>query len=236
MTKLVFGNQKMNINKEEVLGIVEMLKTIENRDNIVMLPSYPFLEYYKDVVRFGSQDVSAYLKGAYTGEVSVSQIKSLGASCSIVGHSECRKYHNETIETLRNKITLLLENDVTPVFCIGESLEEYENNTTLEVIYNQISSVFDGLNNLDNIIIAYEPVWAIGTGKTPTNEEIDSTIGNIKNYIKDKYGVSDIVLYGGSVSPKNIEELNKIDNVDGYLIGGSSSIKEELKYIIEKCI
>ena len=235
MSKLVFGNQKMYIDKKGVLDIIEELKNVDRKDNIVMFPSYPFLEYYKGIVEYGAQDVSSGKEGAYTGEVSANQLKSLGATYSIVGHSECRKNHNETNETLKNKMILLLENGITPVFCIGESLEEYEKKLTLDVVYNQISSVYDNLYNLDKIIIAYEPIWAIGTGKTPTNDEINHTITNIKKYIFDKYNINNKVLYGGSVKSQNIEELNKIDIVDGYLIGGSSSSREELKIIIDKC-
>ena len=236
MSKLVFGNQKMYMTKEDVLSFITELKTITNKEHVVLFPSYPFLEYYRGIVRYGSQDISTNDNGAYTGEVSTLQIKSLGATYSIVGHSERRKYHNETNESLKIKISKLLDNNITPVFCIGENLEEYESNITLNVIYNQISSVYEGLNNLDRIIIAYEPIWAIGTGKTPTNEEISETVNNIKNYIESKYQIKSTVLYGGSVSPKNIDELNLIDVVDGYLIGGSSAKIDELKYIIEKCI
>ena len=235
MTKLVFGNQKMYIDKNSVLEIVEELKHVGYKDNIVMFPSYPYLEYYKGIINYGAQDVSFYEKGASTGEVSAAQLKSLGVTYTIVGHSECRKNHNETSETLRTKLIRLLENNITPVFCIGENLDEYEKNITLDVIYNQISSIYDELSSLDRIIIAYEPIWAIGTGKTPTNEEIDNTINSIKKYVLDKYGVSIKVLYGGSVKSQNIEELNKIDIVDGYLIGGSSSSIDELKIIIDKC-
>ncbi len=235
MTKLVFGNQKMYMNGDNVLSFIEGLNSIDKKNHVTMFPSYLYLGLYNGVVKFGAQDVSINDNGAYTGEVSASQIKSVGASYTIVGHSERRKYHSEDSELLTKKINKLLENDITPVFCIGENLEQYEQGITLDIVSNQLDFVLAHVTNPSKLIVAYEPVWAIGTGKTPTNDEIRDTIVAIKKYISEKYYFDCVVLYGGSVSPKNIDELNEIEEVDGYLIGGSSAKIDELKYIIEKC-
>jgi len=147
-----------------------------------------------------------------------------------------KRWTKETSENLYNKIVNLLNNDIKPIFCIGEHLEEKEKGITKDIIGKQILEVFDRLetNVLSNIVIAYEPIWAIGTGLTPTNEEIVDTTQYIKDLVNDKYGVDLLVLYGGSVSKKNIDELNMMSVVDGYLIGGASTKIDDFSYIIDK--
>jgi triosephosphate isomerase len=138
---------------------------------------------------------------------------------------------------LYNKIVKLLENDIIPIFCVGEHLEEKERNITKDIVGKQIMEVFDKLDttNMEKIIIAYEPIWSIGTGKIPTNEEIIDVTNYIKDLIQDKYEKRNIVLYGGSVNKDNIDILNTIDVVDGYLIGGASTKPAEFMYIMSKC-
>ena len=233
MSKLVFGNQKMYMNMDDAISFANEIKN-SDLTNVVIFPSSIYLYLYKDLCSFGSQNVSIYENGAHTGEISIDQIKSMGATYSLVGHSERRKDNNETDDLCRTKVEKLIEKDVIPVLCIGENEDENINNKTLEVLKRQINAVFTGLKS-NNLIIAYEPIWAIGTGRTPTNEDIDETVGMIKDYVKNNYNFDIRVLYGGSVSPKNIDNLNNIDIIDGYLIGGSSSKIDELKYIIEKC-
>ena len=239
MSKLVFGNQKMYMNRENVVDFINNLKTLNNLDNVVVFPSYLYLTDYSGVVNFGSQDVSNNENGAYTGEVSASQIKSTGAKYSLVGHSERRSYHKEDNNDFLLKINNLIKEDLIPVFCIGENETEYDNKETKKVLFDQITSVYNNLsiNDIPKIIIAYEPVWAIGTGKTPNNEEISEVVSYIKELVNDRYNTSNIkVLYGGSVNNKNVDSLNEMDIVDGYLIGGSSSKIDEFKYIIERCL
>lgn len=236
MSKIVIGNQKMYMNKTAVLAFVDMLKQT-NMDNkeVIVCPTYPFLEYYNDTVPVGAQNVSINDNGAYTGEVSASQLKSLNIPYCIVGHSERREYNKETDEEINKKVIKLLDNGIIPILCIGEKLEERQNKLTETVIKNELNG---DLNNLspelvEKIIIAYEPIWAIGTGLTPTLEEIDESMKFIKNYITTTYNVSKVtVLYGGSVSDKNIDELNTVESIDGYLIGGASSKPAAFQYII----
>jgi len=236
MSKIVIGNQKMYMDKEEVLTFVETLKnTNMNNKQVIVCPTYPFLEYYNGVVPVGAQNVSINDNGAYTGEVSSAQLKSLNIPYCIVGHSERREYNNETDEEINKKVIKLLENDITPILCIGEKLEERQNKSTETVIKNELTSDLKGLSpeSVERIIIAYEPIWAIGTGLTPTLEEIDQAMKFIKNYVTTTYNVSKVtVLYGGSVSDKNIDELNTIESIDGYLIGGASSKPSAFQYII----
>ena len=237
MSKIVIGNQKMYMNKEDVLTFVETLKNT-NMDNkqVIVCPTFPFLEYYNGVVLVGAQNVSTNDNGAYTGEVSASQLKSLNIPYCIVGHSERREYNKETDEEINIKIKKLLAQDITPILCIGEKLEERQNKSTETVIKNELNGDLKDLSTeaVEKIIIAYEPIWAIGTGLTPTLEEIDETMNFIKEYVKSTYNVEKtIVLYGGSVSDKNIDELNTVDSIDGYLIGGASSKPNAFKYIID---
>ena len=237
MSKIVIGNQKMYMNKEDVLEFVEMLKTT-NMDNkeVIVCPTYPFLEYYNNVVPIGAQNVSINDNGAYTGEVSALQLKSLNIPYCIVGHSERREYNNETDEEINKKVMKLLDNGIIPILCIGEKLEERQNKLTEDIIKKELAGDLKDLSPelVEKIIIAYEPIWAIGTGLTPTLEEIDSAMKFIKNYVVSTYNVNKTtVLYGGSVSDKNIDELNTIGSIDGYLIGGASAKPNAFKYIID---
>ena len=236
--KLVVGNQKTYLNRDGVLEFIE--KTKKGKcSNVVVCPSSIYLDMYLEKSKFlvGSQNVSEKGNGASTGEISAEQLNSLGVSYSIVGHSERRSDQHETSEMFYNKITKLFENDIIPIFCVGEKLEEKENNITKDVVGRQVMEVFDKLDpkNMEKVIIAYEPVWSIGTGKVPVNEEIEDVTNYIKDLVQDKYNKRVAVLYGGSVNMKNVDTLNTIDVVDGYLIGGASVKPDEFLYIMEKC-
>lgn len=235
--KLIVGNQKTYLNKEEVLNFIDGMNSVDCNE-VVVCPSYVYIDLYNEKSNFvvGAQNVSEKGNGATTGEISAEQLKYLGVGYCIVGHSERRDEQKETSENLYNKIVNLLNNDIKPIFCIGEHLEEKEKGITKDIIGKQILEVFDRLetNVLSNIVIAYEPIWAIGTGLTPTNEEIVDTTQYIKDLVNDKYGVDLLVLYGGSVSKKNIDELNMMSIVDGYLIGGASTKIDDFSYIIDK--
>ena len=234
--KLLIGNQKTYLNKEEVLKFIEFTKK-SKCDDVIICPSYPFIDLYKENSDFilGAQNVSEKVNGGTTGEISASQLKSLGVKYSIVGHSERRKDQGETNEQIVNKLNRLEEQDLNAIMCVGETLVQREKGVAKDFVASEIIEVFDNIDKdyLNNIIVAYEPIWAIGTGITPTNDEIIEMINYIKDLIKDKYNAELKVLYGGSVSKNNIDELNKIAEVDGYLIGGAST-KEEFNYIIER--
>lgn len=236
--KLVIGNQKTYLNRPEVIDFIN--KTKDSKcENAIICASFPYLDIYLEDSRYvvGAQNVSVKGNGASTGEISAEQLSSLGVTYTIVGHSERRSDNNETSDMFVSKINNLLSFDIRPIFCIGENLEQREANIEKDVVGKQIMEVFDKLDktNLEKIIVAYEPVWAIGTGKVPTNEEIDDIVCYIKDLIQDKYGARLLVLYGGSVNAKNIDELNEVESVDGYLIGGASTKADEFNYIMSKC-
>lgn len=236
--KLVVGNQKMYLNRREVEEFIENTKE-GNCNNAIICPSSLYLDLYLEKSKYnvGGQDVSINNNGACTGDISASQLLSMGATYCIVGHSERRANYHENSEFIFGKISRLLENDITPIFCIGEHLEEKERNITKDVVGKQIMEVYDKLDKekMEKIIIAYEPIWSIGTGKIPTNQDIEDVTNYIKDLVLDKYGKRTTVLYGGSVNMKNVDTLNQIEVVDGYLIGGASTKPDEFLYIMRKC-
>ena len=217
--KWIVSNHKMNLTKEEIENYVSQISSLKSTNKLVFCPSNIYLPYFQNQENYelGVQNVADRKMGALTGEVAVEQLKSLNVSYVIIGHSERRNILNESEEMIHQKIKLVLENDMIPILCIGE-----------------IDSAFLQQSNLERLIIAYEPIWAIGTGKIPTPEEITTITEWIKDYIQKKYQVSCPVLYGGSVSVSNIDELSTVSNIDGYLIGGTSLDIEKLKVIIEK--
>ena len=229
--KLVVGNFKMNLTLSEVNEYINYFKN-KNYPNVVFAPSSIYLsKFVENNLKTSSQDVSFMNIGAYTGDISAIQLKSIGVSYSIVGHSERRKYYSDD-KYVNSKLKELINNGITPILCIGETKEEKDNGITLDILKNEINMAFNGLSNLDSIIIAYEPIWSIGTGVIPTNDDINETISFIKDYIKKKYNTNNKVLYGGSVSNKNINELEKINVIDGYLVGGCSIKKEDFDLLI----
>ena len=217
--KLIVGNLKMNLLQNEINDYLgEVLKY--SFPNVVYCPSSIYLKMFVDNnLITGSQDVSAYEQGAYTGDVGASQLSSLGVKYVIIGHSERRKYYDDE-KYLNAKHKLCIKNGLIPILCIGENKEEYLQKKTIKVLEKQL----DILENIDvsKIIIAYEPIWSIGTGVLASNEEIYKITSHIKKYIYDKYQHTPKVLYGGSVNNQNIRELENILNIDGYLIGGCS--------------
>ena len=187
----------------------------------------------------GAENCADKVSGAYTGEVSASMVASTGAKYVILGHSERRAYYNETSEILKEKVKLALANGLTPIFCIGEVLEERETNKQNEVVKKQISeALFDlSADDFSKIVLAYEPVWAIGTGKTATSAQAQEIHAYIRSVLADKYGneVADniSILYGGSCNPSNAKELFSNPDVDGGLIGGASLKAENFKGVID---
>ncbi|WP_300919301.1 triose-phosphate isomerase [uncultured Duncaniella sp.] len=211
--------------------------------NFIVCPPFTHLSMVAEALKgsdiaLGAQDCATEAKGAYTGEIAASMIAALGCKYVILGHSERRQYYGETSETLREKVRLALDNSLTPIFCIGEVLEERENGTFFDVVKAQIE---EGLFNLSaeefgKIILAYEPVWAIGTGKTATDDQAQEMHAFIRKTIADKYGceVADntSILYGGSCKPSNAKELFAKPDVDGGLIGGAALQAESFMGIV----
>ena len=232
--KWIVSNHKMNLTKEEIENYVSQISSLKSTNKLVFCPSNIYLPYFQNQENYelGVQNVADRKMGALTGEVAVEQLKSLNVSYVIIGHSERRNILNESEEMIHQKIKLVLENDMIPILCIGEKEEEIPQRD--EILMAEIDSAFLQQSNLERLIIAYEPIWAIGTGKIPTPEEITTITEWIKDYIQKKYQVSCPVLYGGSVSVSNIDELSTVSNIDGYLIGGTSLDIEKLKVIIEK--
>lgn len=235
--KIVAGNWKMNTNLQEGVALAkevnEALKnTTPNCDVIIAVP-FTHLASVNDAIDteklgLGAENCADKKSGAYTGEVSASMVASTGAKYVILGHSERRQYYGETSEILKEKVALALENSLTPIFCIGEVLEERDNNTHFDVVKTQIEEALFNLSAEDfsKIILAYEPVWAIGTGKTATDDQAEEMHEFIRNVIAAKYGEEiaeeTSILYGGSCKPSNAAQLFAKPNVDGGLIGGAS--------------
>ena len=242
--KIVAGNWKMNCSFDEAEMLVdEILDRLEEQEEleceVIVCPPFPYLEMLTDMefeeqqFNVGAQNCSAYEKGAYTGEVSAKMLRSLDVDYCIVGHSERRKYFGETNEVLAEKINRLIENNMSPIYCVGEVLEEREANRHFEVVKEQLEK---GLFHLDrdainDVVIAYEPVWAIGTGKTATPDKAQEMHAFIRSLVKEHYGdaVADEIriLYGGSCNAKNATELFSQPDVDGGLIGGASLKAED---------
>ncbi len=228
--KKIFANMKMNLTLDEIKEYIN--NTREFKNEFVVIPTSIYIPYFIDNGYItGIQDVSKYDNGAYTSNVSAKQIKSMGITYTLIGHSERRHIFNETLEDVNEKVKKSLENDLKVVLCIGEKLEQKDNYKN--ILEEQIKTALEGVESIDNIIIAYEPVWSIGTGLVPTNEEIEEITNYIKSVVNDKYNKDIDVLYGGSVNEKNIDTLNKIENVSGFLVGGASLNKDKLYKIIE---
>lgn len=241
--KMVAGNWKMNTDFQEaedlLYSIEDLLADKEPDTNVVICTPYPFLELATDrsseteLFVVGAQNVSSFEDGAYTGEVSARMLDSIGVSYCIIGHSERRKYFKEDNATLAQKVKMALKYDMAPIFCVGEVLEEREANRHFDVIRQQIEESLFDLDDADfeNVIIAYEPVWAIGTGKTATPEQAEEVHAFIRSLVREKYG-DDMaeklyILYGGSCNAKNAADLFAQLDVDGGLIGGASLKAED---------
>lgn len=232
--KLVVGNFKMNLTKDEILEYIAFFKR-ENTARVIFAPSSIYLDnFIQNGLKVASQDVAFASSGAYTGDISASQLKSLGVNYSIVGHSERRKNYNDG-KYVNEKIIQLLHEEIFPILCIGETKEEHEMGKTFDILKEEIQIAFKNIdtNSLNNVIIAYEPIWSIGTGVIPTNNDVFNTVAFIKKYLSDSYNISIKVLYGGSVNNETIVDLEQIDNIDGYLVGGCSIKKDEFSKLIK---
>ncbi len=233
--KIVAGNWKMNKSHEEAINLTQKIIDADY-DNSVQLVIIPPSIYVSELskltlnslVNVGAQNCSQHEKGAYTGEVAASMLSSVGVEYTLVGHSERRQYFNEHNDELALKVNQLLNNKISPIYCCGEVLSQRENGNHFDVVKQQIS---EGLFHLSddkflNCIVAYEPVWAIGTGVTASSDQAQEMHHFIRNILADKYGKATAelitILYGGSCNPKNAKELFANPDVDGGLIGGAS--------------
>ena len=231
--KLIVGNFKMNLDYYEIEKYIDFFKD-KDYSNVFFAPSSIYLTKFVDNgLNTVSQDVSCFENGAFTGDISSSQLKSIGVDYSIVGHSERRKYYHDS-SLVNKKMIRLLEQELVPILCIGETKKERDDGKVFDILTKEINEAFDNIKTdyLKEVIIAYEPIWSIGSGNVPKNEEIEEVISYIKSYIKEKYNFNIKVLYGGSVNTKCILDLEKIENVDGYLVGGCSLKYEEFNTLI----
>lgn len=249
-TPFLAGNWKMNKGIKETTEFLKLLvnelKGISGRD-IVVAPPFTALSAAGQIldgsnIMLSAQNCHHELKGAFTGEISVEFIRETGAKFVIIGHSERRQYFGETDEGVNKKLHTIINAGLYPILCVGETLAERERNITLEIVSRQLKG---GLVNVSGdklmkVVIAYEPVWAIGTGKTATPEIAQEVHGAIRKYIESSYGLDSAInmriLYGGSVTPENISALMKERDIDGGLIGGASMKLESFVKIVKDCI
>lgn len=230
--KYLICNFKNKLLKDDILKYNRNLGEIETKVKLVLCPPSIYLSLFdKNGYDLGVQDISSFMDRIITGEIEASQIKSLGATYVIVGHSERRIYKHEINIDFINKINNALENNLNVIYCVGETLRDKENGSTFEILEKQISEV---LNNVEikNIMIAYEPVWAIGTGNVPSIKEIKENIEFISDLLYEKYECKLDILYGGSVNDENIGELCSIKGLSGFLVGGASLDVNKVKGMI----
>ncbi len=246
--KIVAGNWKMNTSLQQGIALASEINTliaekVHNDVNVIFAPPFIHLSEInkivdKEKISVAAQNCASEPKGAFTGEVSAEMLKSTGAGYVIIGHSERRTYFEEDNQTLNRKINLALENELTPIFCCGEQLNEREAGKYFDVVTQQIKEALFVLSKDDfrKIIIAYEPVWAIGTGKTATSEQAQEMHKFIRKIIATNFGneiaQDTSILYGGSCNPSNAKELFANPDVDGGLIGGASLKAQDFVDII----
>lgn len=246
--KLVIGNWKMNKSFEEaddlIIEISEFLEGLTLQTGVVLCPPYLYLELTTDHAEenefsAGAQNCSEFSNGAYTGEISAEMMSEIGVEFCIVGHSERRKYFSESNQTIANKVNQLLKHGLIPVVCCGEQLEDRQKGIHFQVVENQIKESIFHLSNeqFETVVIAYEPVWAIGTGQTATPQQAEEMHQFIRQLVEKKYGTetayATYILYGGSCNAQNALELFSQQNVDGGLIGGASLVAKDFVSIIE---
>ncbi len=240
---IIAGNWKMNKTPAETRALVEDLKTIENRTGaeVVICPMavslFAAAEALKGSdIKLGAQNVHFADKGAYTGEANAASLKELGVEYVIIGHSERRQYFGETDETVNKRTLKALEAGLKPIVCVGESLEQKQQGITNEVVCLQTKvALLNVGEKIDDVVIAYEPVWAIGTGLTATPEDANATIHAIREAIREVYGEAADrirILYGGSMNGGNAHDLMAQPDIDGGLIGGASLVAEKFAGVI----
>lgn len=242
---IIAGNWKMNKTAKEAVELINELKPLVAKSKPEVVVCVPYTDLWAvaeaikgSKIKLGAENVAWADTGAFTGEISADMLKEIGVEYVIIGHSERRQYFGETDESVNARLVQALKKDLKPIVCVGETLVEREKNRTKKVLKKQVLEGFKGLNAEDfqNIVIAYEPVWAIGTGKTATAEDANKTIGFIRSLVKKTWGnevaKSLRIQYGGSMKPSNAKELMAMRNIDGGLIGGAALKAEDFAGIV----
>ena len=243
--KVIAGNWKMNMLPNEAINFInEFAPLVKDTENEVVLCVpytdlfYALLNVQETNIKIGAQNMHFEATGAYTGEISAEMLKCINVSHVIIGHSERRQYFNETDESVNKKTKKALDTGLTPIVCVGETLEEREQGKTSDIITTQTRLALEGLTGEEvaKTIIAYEPIWAIGTGKTATAEDANESVKTIRKEIEKNYGKDEaecvIIQYGGSVKSTNAKELFTTSDIDGGLVGGASLKPEEFAKIV----
>lgn len=222
-------NHKSNFTKDEIIKYLEDYKKLNtNNHKMILIPSVCYLSLIPNDIIFGSEDVSSMGLGAYTGEINAKAIKSLGATYTLINHSERITKLNESLDISKKKLEQAFSNDLIPIICIGDTLEEHQNGTYLYKIKKDMNYLLSDIDKSKEFIIAYEPIFAIGTGLVPENNDIEK----VTTMLKETYQKE--ILYGGSANEKNIDELKKVKNIDGFLLGGISLKLPSLQQFIDK--
>ena len=243
---IIAGNWKMNNTQAEAVALVNAIKPLvkdAKKVDVVVCVPYTCIEKVKKAVRgskikVGAENIAWADKGAFTGEISAAMLKEVGAEYVIIGHSERRQYFGETDKSVNMRTVQALKNDFKPIVCVGETLEERESGKTNDVLKTQVAGAFEGFTEEDikKVVIAYEPVWAIGTGKTATSEQANDTIKFIRKTLAKMFSrpVANKVRiqYGGSMKPSNVKDLMGMSDIDGGLIGGASLKAEDFAAIV----
>jgi len=242
---IIAGNWKMNMTpaeaKELVTALVPLVK--DAACDVVICPPFVDLCAVKPIIEgtnihLGVQNIHWAAKGAFTGEISADMLKAHGVEFAIIGHSERRQYFGETDETVNMRAKAAIAAGITPIICVGESLEQRETGVTDAIVTGQTKAALEGIDAKDvaNLVIAYEPIWAIGTGKTATKEDANATIAVIRGAVSEVFGAETAdavrIQYGGSMNPKNATELMGMPEIDGGLIGGASLKAEDFSKVV----
>ncbi len=239
------GNWKMNMNKQSIIEYISNINCSTDSYDVVLAVPSCYLDFTHDLIKkqgknilLFSQNVSEYDSGAYTGELSLDMLKEVGCQGCIIGHSERRQIFNESNQVINNKLKKLIKEKFNTILCIGEDLKTRENNKVKEFLYEQLKNSLKDINEKDakDIVIAYEPIWAIGTGKTASPEDANNTIKHVRDILRELYSDetadNSVILYGGSVKPDNINDLMEKQEIDGVLVGGASLKAKDFNSII----
>lgn len=242
---IIAGNWKMNKNIEEAVSLVKDIKkgNMDKKVEVVLCVPFTDLYHVKEEIKgtnikLGAQNMHWAESGAFTGEISPLMLKEIGVQYVIIGHSERRQYFNETDEIVNKKVKSAIAHGIKPIICVGETLEQREKGIEKDIVKTQVLDDLEDISGEDvlNIVIAYEPIWAIGTGKTASSEDVNNMLMFIRETIESKYG-EDVskeirIQYGGSVKPNNIKELMAEEDIDGALVGGASLNAEDFLKLI----
>lgn len=244
-TPIIAGNWKMHYTVDETVKVINELKPLVKDAKVDVVLCVPFTSLDAALkaakgsnIKIGAQNMHFAEKGAFTGEIAPGMLEAMGVDYVVLGHSERRQYFNETDEALNKKVKAAFAHNLLPILCCGETLEERENGTTNAVVGAQIKADLEGLSKelAEKVVIAYEPIWAIGTGKTATDEQANETIKAIRDIVAEMFGteVADKVRiqYGGSVKPNTIKAQMAMSDIDGALVGGASLVANDFSAIV----